>query len=344
MLDKHGIHTTCLYINSDSQYCHMPRKDGGGNGRTHAKPVSKTSTIEQMASIDRQCSLCGWPFKWSGGDFTAVGQTLYQIEQLYTGMNNNAYKQLFSEHQQAHLLHQHSRNTLQPLLPKISAATVYWFTHRFRHFPLGVKTTDSKDKLRYEPTLNLNYRFSTDRKILEKLAHDVKDNAKNKAKNKDNVTKPGGNTDDDNDEDKEEDEDEDPDDIERGYGRSDTQGAFETSFMDQNIQRLVKNVTKQATWTLQTAMSTFSSMGGEFHSDDEEDLGDSFCLDLNVHEKDDGYDGDPGDGDEDEDNSGGGRQKRTHSEGKHRPTFSPKPTGSRAGRKPAEGKNKPAEG
>ena len=73
----------------------------------------------KMACIDNQCMICGWPFRWAGGDKTHLGKSLYTIEQLYVSLTNFSYSRLFSDFQKSHILHKHSRSILQEQIGRV---------------------------------------------------------------------------------------------------------------------------------------------------------------------------------------------------------------------------------
>jgi hypothetical protein len=68
--------------------------------------------LRRLAAIDSQCMICGWPFRWSGGDRTHLGAMLYKIEQIYVSLTNHSFTCLFGEINRSHVLHKHSQKLI----------------------------------------------------------------------------------------------------------------------------------------------------------------------------------------------------------------------------------------
>jgi hypothetical protein len=86
-----------------------PEPDDPDNPKVKEK---ERTLMLKMACIDNQCMICGWPFRWSGGDRTHLGAMLYKIEQIYVSLTNHSYQRLFCDYHRSHVLHKHSRRLL----------------------------------------------------------------------------------------------------------------------------------------------------------------------------------------------------------------------------------------
>jgi hypothetical protein len=72
--------------------------------------VGNTKKKEKMAIVNYQCIMCGWPFAWSCGDRTGVGETMHAIESVYYNLNPEAFPRLFGREHISHVHHLHMRN------------------------------------------------------------------------------------------------------------------------------------------------------------------------------------------------------------------------------------------
>ncbi|KAJ1465416.1 hypothetical protein T484DRAFT_1757434 [Baffinella frigidus] len=77
--------------------------------------IAQEGSWNTLATVDRQCMMCGWPYKWSSGDESALGSALYAIERLYIQLPEKAYTTngLFTNHERAHVLHKHAKDSLK---------------------------------------------------------------------------------------------------------------------------------------------------------------------------------------------------------------------------------------
>jgi hypothetical protein len=76
------------------------------------KTRREQSVLARMAALDNQCMICGWFFRWSGGDVTQLGAMLYAVETAYVGLADKSFPRLFADFHRAHVLHKHSRQLM----------------------------------------------------------------------------------------------------------------------------------------------------------------------------------------------------------------------------------------